>query len=509
MVFSSPIFLFLFLPLTVSVALLLHGVRSRNLWLLGVSLLFYAWAEPAFVLLIFASTVVNYAFGLRIGGAAEEGRRRGWTALAVAVNVGILVLFKYGNFMVGNLNVLLAPLGVGGIRMNPIALPIGISFFTFHALSYIIDVHRRKGVPSHRPSELALYLFFFPQLIAGPILRWNTMAPQIAQRAVTSNRFFSGVRRFVLGLAKKTLVANSVAAAADRLFAIAPDTLSPAMAWVGVVCYTIQIYFDFSGYSDMAIGLGKMFGFKFMENFDHPYVAESVREFWRRWHISLSTWFRDYVYIPLGGNRGTTLRTSANLLLVFLLCGFWHGASWTFVVWGLYHGFFLALERTRFGRWLKACPGALRHGYALLAVMLGWVIFRAETLAQALTYLCALLGLGGAARGVGVSDIVVTVAGAVGLASDEMTRDVQQAHPIVAAVLSRQVVCAILAGVVFSVPAASWFRREFFRTLPQCLRPGLQLAGMAAEPAVLAVLLVVCATELATGTYNPFIYFRF
>jgi alginate O-acetyltransferase complex protein AlgI len=509
MVFSSPIFLFLFLPVTVSLALVLRGPRWRNLWLLAVSLLFYGWAEPAFVLLILASTLCNYALGLRIGAAAQPSRRQAWTTLAVAVNVGVLVLFKYGNFLVANLNGLLAALHVGPLRMRPIALPIGISFFTFHALSYIIDVYRRKGVASRRPSELALYIFFFPQLIAGPILRWSAMAPQIAQRAVTPNRFFAGVRRFILGLAKKTLVANTVAAAADRLFALSPEALSPAMAWVGVVCYSLQIYFDFSGYSDMAIGLGKMFGFKFMENFSDPYVAQSIREFWRRWHISLSSWFRDYLYIPLGGNRGPALRTAANLLVVFFLCGLWHGASWTFVVWGLYHGLFLALERTRLGSWLAACPTPVRHAYTLLAVMLGWVIFRADTLPQALTYLRTLFGLAGAAGGPGPSDVLLTMAGALGLVADVLIDNIQHNCPLVPRVLTGPVVFAMLAGVLFSAPAGAWFRRELRRALPQRLQPALQCAALVAQPVLLMLLLVASAAGLAAGTYNPFIYFRF
>jgi alginate O-acetyltransferase complex protein AlgI len=509
MVFSSPIFLFLFLPVTLVLYLLLPGLRLRNLWLLAVSLLFYAWGEAAFVLLIFVSTMVNYGLGLWVESGAGTSRRKWGVVLAVVFNLGLLGFFKYGNFLVENLNLLARPLHLGAVHLGKVRLPIGISFFTFHALSYIIDIYRGKMPAARRPSDMALYIFFFPQLVAGPILRWGAMAPQIAGRIASLDGFWEGIRRFVQGLAKKTLVANTVAAAADRVFSLSPDALSLPMAWVGVVCYTLQIYFDFSGYSDMAIGLGRMFGFTFMENFDHPYIAQSIKDFWRRWHISLSSWFRDYLYVPLGGNRCSAARNYANLLVVFLLCGLWHGAAWTFVVWGLYHGLFLVLERTRFGSWLESFPRPLRHAYALAVVMVGWVIFRADTWPQAVAYLRALLGLGPVAGLTPTADVFLTIGTVFGLTGEDTISQIAATNQIPLAVLTHQVVWAMLAGIVFSTPFASWFKHEVLRTSPEPLRPAIRLAGILAEPVALSALLVVSAAWLADGTYNPFIYFRF
>ena len=509
MVFSTPIFLFLFLPITLAVYLVLPGVRLRNLWLLAVSLLFYAWGEAAFVLLVLVSTLMNYALGLWVDSRQEGPQRRWGLILAVAFNLGLLGFFKYGNFLVENLNLLGRPLHLGAIHLGKVRLPIGISFFTFHALSYILDIYRGKMRAARRPSEMALYIFFFPQLVAGPILRWGSMAPQIAGRRVDLDGFCEGIRRFVQGLAKKVLVANTVAVAADHVFSLSAGALSPAMAWVGVTCYTLQIYFDFSGYSDMAIGLGKMFGFTFMENFEHPYVAQSIKEFWRRWHISLSSWFRDYLYLPLGGNRCPVARNYANLLVVFLLCGLWHGAAWTFVVWGLYHGLFLVLERTRFGTWLGSWPRPLRHAYALLVVMVGWVIFRADTWPQALAYVRALAGLGPLGGLTQATDVLLSFGGAFGLSDEATLGQIADTDPIPLVVLTHQVAYAMLAGLFFSTPFASWFKREVLRTSPSRWRPAVQLAGIVAEPLALSALLVVSAAWLADGTYNPFIYFRF
>jgi alginate O-acetyltransferase complex protein AlgI len=311
----------------------------------------------------------------------------------VALNIGTLVFFKYANFAVDNLNLLLAWIHLAPVHCERVRLPIGISFFTFHALSYVMDIYRGKAAAARNPRDVALYIFFFPQLIAGPILRWSAIAPQIARRVVSREGFAEGVRRFVGGLAKKMIIANVVAVPADQIFALSGAELTPALAWLGAACYTLQIYFDFSGYSDMAVGLGKMFGFQFLENFDFPYISQSIKEFWRRWHISLSTWFRDYLYFPLGGNRRGEWRTCLNLVIVFFLCGLWHGASWTFVVWGLYHGFFLVLERTRFGGWVAGMPRLLRHGYALVVVMAGWVLFRADTFGHAITFLANMAGV--------------------------------------------------------------------------------------------------------------------
>jgi alginate O-acetyltransferase complex protein AlgI len=507
-VFSSPIFLFLFLPITLTVSLLLPGVRLKNLWLLCVSLVFYAWGETLFVLLIFISTLLNYGLGLWIDATDGKVRRQRVVAAAVALNLGLLVFFKYGNFAVENLNALLGVLKLKPVQVDRVRLPIGISFFTFHALSYIIDVYRGKVRAARKPSDLALYIFFFPQLIAGPILRWSAMAPQIAQRVVTREGFWEGVRRFVYGLAKKTLLANTLAVPADRVFSLPPEALSGSVAWTGTICYTLQIYFDFSGYSDMAIGLGRMFGFEFMENFRYPYVAQSIKDFWRRWHISLATWFRDYLYFPLGGNRCSPGRQYANLLLVFLLCGLWHGASWTFVIWGLYHGLFLVLERTRFGGWLERVPRLLRHGYALAVVMAGWVIFRAESAGQAAGLLRNLFDFSGATNAGKLHAVIFSVLGAF-VPGEEAVFDLMTMNRFLGLTLTRQVVWAALAGILFAMPVGAWLRAELLRLSPAAFRPTLRFGRAFAESVLLLALLVASAAFLADGTYNPFIYFRF
>ena len=328
MSFSSPIFLFLFLP-SVLVLHFLIPKDWRNGFLLCISLLFYTWGAKSIILIMLFLIGFNYLFGIILErySSDEQGKRRIVLFLAVLINVGLLCYFKYTNFLVNTII-------FGEQRINPIHLPIGISFFTFQALSYVIDVYRRDMPAQKNPTRLALYISFFPELLAGPILRYRAMAGQIARRSIDLSGFAAGVRRFIVGLGKKVLIANTLATVADRIFSLAPAQFTPGLAWLGILCYTLQIYFDFSGYSDMAIGLGRMFGFEFMENFNYPYMSRSIKDFWRRWHISLSTWFRDYLYIPLGGNRGTPFRTHINLIIVFLLCGLWHGANWTFLVWG-------------------------------------------------------------------------------------------------------------------------------------------------------------------------------
>jgi alginate O-acetyltransferase complex protein AlgI len=482
MVFSSPIFLFLFLPL-VLLGLAIPGLRRRNFWLLIFSILFYAWGEVLFVFLMLGSTLVNYFLGQWVEREADPARRKWAAGVAIALNVGTLAFFKYANFLVENLNALLAAAGFRPFSSGHVPLPIGISFFTFHALSYVIDIYRRKWPAAKSPADVALYIFFFPQLIAGPILRWNAIAPQIAQRYTSTEKFAEGIRRFIVGLAKKVMIANTVALPADQIFGLPTRELSPALAWLGTVCYTLQIYFDFSGYSDMAVGLGKMFGFEFMENFNYPYISQSIKDFWRRWHISLSSWFRDYLYIPLGGNRCSETRGYANLLIVFFLCGLWHGASWTFVIWGLYHGIFLVLERQRFGTALESVWRPFRHGYALLVVMIGWVLFRAGTFAQVVAFLGSMAGLSAAAA----------------------TQPIQR-------YLTNQVICAIALGVIFSTPVLPTLKSMANRTSPLFSEDFKALAratGGLAESVCLMALLLLSATWLAGGTYNPFIYFKF
>jgi len=483
MVFSSPIFLFLFLPVVLAVYFLLPGLRARNHWLLLVSLLFYAWGEAGFILLLLVSTLANFELGKWVERTENLRRRKIAVGVAVVVNVGFLAFFKYAGLVTASLNVPLKLLGLGALPVPHLALPIGISFFTFHALSYVIDIYRRKWRAARDPRDTALYIFFFPQLVAGPILRWNAIAPQLEKRGFDRAVFAEGIRRFVGGLAKKMIIANAVAVPADQIFSLPAAGLSAPVAWLGVVCYTLQIYFDFSGYSDMAVGLGKMFGFQFLENFQFPYTAQSIRDFWRRWHISLSTWFRDYVYIPLGGNRVSAARNHGNLVAVFFLCGLWHGASWTFVVWGLCHGLFLVLERTAWGATLDKLPRPLRHLYALLIVMMCWVLFRADSFSGAAHYFAALLGAG---QGV-------------------------QAQPV-RRFASNEVIWALCLGTAFSLPLWSGLKaagERLSRFLPEQFRGAYFGLGQLVEIVLVVALLLISSAWLAGGTYNPFIYFRF
>jgi alginate O-acetyltransferase complex protein AlgI len=372
----------------------------------------------------------------------------------------------------------------GILRIDPIHLPIGISFFTFIALSYVIDVYRREVTVQKNPFSVGLYISFFPYLLAGPIIRYHDVADQILRRTVTSAKMASGIRRFIVGLGKKVLVANTLAAVADKIFSLNADQFTPGLAWLGILCYTLQIYFDFSGYSDMAIGLGRIFGFEFMENFRYPYISKSIREFWRRWHISLSKWLRDYLYIPLGGNRKTSQKTYINLIIVFFLCGLWHGASWTFIVWGLWHGCFMVMERLRFGNLLASLWTPLRHTYALLVIMVGWVFFRSQDLGYALSYLQALSGF---AKGDGVEIFV-------------------------AMYLNREVLIALGLGILFSAPIYPYIGRLRSRILNMnagLFRHCLNQSSSLIHGAALLGILVLCAMKLASGTYNPFIYFRF
>jgi alginate O-acetyltransferase complex protein AlgI len=396
MVFSSAIFLFLFLPV---VLVLYHGFfflpvslgsRARtwftasNGFLLLCSLIFYFWGEQYRVFIFLATTFLDYVAALLIVGTfakdppqlevggARTNLQRLTLALSICSNLTLLAYFKYFNFLAHSYDVFVRSLGLPTWQLKTVpivALPLGISFFIFHSMSYTIDVYSGRVKATRSFVDYACYVMMFPQLVAGPIVRYSYVAKALVSRAVTAEYFASGVTRFMIGLSKKVLVANTVARIADKIFALPTDALTPAVAWLGVGAYTIQIYFDFSGYSDMAIGLGRMFGFELPRNFNFPYIASSVREFWRRWHISLSTWFRDYLYIPLGGNEGGSFRTGVNLLVVFFLCGLWHGAKWTFVVWGLYHGFFLIMERTG---WTHAFNGRARwlgHVYTILVVM--------------------------------------------------------------------------------------------------------------------------------------------
>lgn len=391
MVFSSVTFLYYFLPAFLIAYFATRGTRARNLVLLAFSLVFYGWGGIANLVVLAVSMVGNYFFALLIG-ARPPGRRLPALWLAVACNLAGLIFFKYIGFLAENLNLVLpADLAVPVLH---VALPLGISFFTFHAISYLVDVYRGRAQANGRFEEIAVYITMFPQLVAGPIVRYSTIAARIRDRRTTFGRISAGLRIFVIGLAWKVLIADEVASVAGMVF---DQTEAPnfVTAWLGLLAYSLQIYFDFGGYSNMAIGLALAMGLNFPRNFRLPYGALSITDFWRRWHMSLSSWFRDYVYIPLGGNRNGHLHTAINLWTVFLLCGIWHGAAWTFLIWGAHHGLFLVLERTRFGKALSRSPLVLRHAYVFLVFLSGWVWFRALTVPHALDVFAGLVGLNG------------------------------------------------------------------------------------------------------------------
>jgi len=479
MLFTSTVFLFLFLPLLLAVYFSARSIRQRNVVLLIASLFFYAWGEQAFVVLLLASIGLNHLFGRWIADRRDRGAGR-VLALGVAANLALLGFFKYANFAIDNLNRLVDQLGLPTLQIDPIHLPLGISFFTFQAMSYLIDT-RRGRIPD-QPGFLrtALYISLFPQLIAGPIVRYGMIAEHLARRVTSRAGFAAGLQRFTIGLGKKALIADGLAIPADAIFSVPAEQISFGMAWLGVVCFSLQIYFDFSGYTDMAVGLGRIFGFRLPENFRHPYVATSIRDFWRRWHITLSTWFRDYLYIPLGGSRRSSPRVAFNLLMVFLLCGLWHGASWNFAVWGLFHGAFLAAERTAFGRWLASSSRPLRHAYVLFVVTVAWVPFRTESLPGALHYLGAMFGLGAGAFRLGPVGSYFTGEVALWLAAA-----VIGATPIVSRVSNR-------------------IERAQIEGRPDA---GAWLAWTA--PVALCAVLLASIASLAASTQNPFIYFRF
>jgi alginate O-acetyltransferase complex protein AlgI len=476
MVFASPLFLFLFLPATIAAYFALPR-RFRNAVLLTASLVFYAWGEARYLPLVLGSVAFNWWMGIRIADATAGASRRLRLAAAVGGNLAALAVFKYANFAVANVDAIAPVFGLTPVALTSIPLPLGISFFTFHAISYVVDVYKRTASAQRSVREFALYILLFPQLIAGPIIRYRDIAVQLVARDANVAEFAYGVRRLVQGLGKKLLIANTLGATADSIFALPGSALTAGVAWLGIVCYTLQIYFDFSGYSDMAIGLMRMFGFRILENFNHPYIASSIREFWRRWHISLSNWFRDYLYVPLGGNRRGARRAYANLIVVFLLCGLWHGANWPFVLWGAWHGVFLVAERAGLERAL-ARHRILAHVYTLAAVMGGWVLFRCDTLAHAGHYYTALLGFSGA-------DPAVHPLG-------------QYANGLLLATLG--------AGVLFATPLATWFGAWRERAMQV---PRAQPLVITADGAWVAAVFVASAAMLAAGTYNPFIYFRF
>ncbi|WP_436398714.1 MBOAT family O-acyltransferase [Roseobacter sp. S98] len=460
MVFSAPVFLWLFLPAALAVYFL-SGRTTRNGILLAASLFFYAWGEDEYVLILIGSILMNYAAGRWI--APAQGRMRLIALWAGIVgNLLLLAYFKYTGFLLGNLNVAHAQ------EIAP-ALPIGISFFTFQALSYLVDLYFRRVAMQRNPFDLALYISLFPQLIAGPIVRYAEVETALKDRSTDRGDFSIGMERFVRGLAKKTLIADPMGLVADQIYAIPAGGLTPETAWAGAIAYSLQLYFDFSAYSDMAIGLGRILGFRFPENFNYPYASTSVTEFWRRWHMTLSRWFRDYLYIPLGGNRKGAARTYMNLLLVFLATGLWHGAAWTFVAWGLWHGMFLILERLGLARILGALPRAVNHAYLLVVVITGWVLFRAGSFEQALEFYYSMF----------------------------LFRSGPEAvfHPLTR-YLDAYAIAVAAVAIPVSVGLRPWLERRF------------PLGIMASEVRFWA-LFGLAILSVGAASYSPFIYFRF
>ena len=468
MLFSSVTFLFLFLPIVLAAYYLIHPA-FRNLVLLAASLFFYAWGEPRYLLIMLITVTINYCGARLIDQYRDYGKFI--LVLSILADLGILIYFKYTNFIFENLNAVFN----GKLDMLHVIMPIGISFYTFQAMSYLVDVYRNDCKVQKNFYNLMLYIVLFPQMIAGPIVKYHDVEQQIGCRETTLEDFASGLRRFIIGLAKKVLIANTMGAVVERIFALPTTDFGSHIAWLGAIAYSFQLYYDFSGYSDMAIGLGKMFGFRFLENFNYPYISQSITEFWRRWHISLSTWFKEYLYIPLGGNRCGNIRTYVNLFIVFLATGIWHGASWNFIFWGLWHGLFIILERltSLHKREFGKLGIVLRHLYTILIFILGWVMFRAETMTYATDYILRMFGQGGEARHIYywtyyLSNVEILVMGIAFLCSVPLFRNILQ------------------------VPEGR------FQLVRKLILNGWLLA-----------LFLLSVASIADATFNPFIYFRF
>lgn len=464
MLFSSAIFLFVFLPM-VLLGYYLMPKKLKNLFLLLTSLTFYTFGEKELVLIILASTIVDFSAGIII----EKGYKKVGLTLSIITNLSFLLYFKYASFVFENYYQLLQNLGLKseGLENLPnIILPLGISFYTFQTMSYTIDVYRKNVKASRNLINFATYVTLFPQLIAGPIVRYKDIQKQLIERKSTTKQFSKGIERFIIGLAKKMIIANNLALVADAVFDTPTQFISSPVAWIGVIAYAFQIYYDFSGYSDMAIGLGKMFGFEFLENFNYPYISKSIREFWRRWHISLSTWFRDYLYISLGGNRLGKARTHINLIIVFFITGLWHGASWNFIVWGLLHGLFLIIERLGFDEILQRIGKPFSHIYTILVILITWVFFKADDLPHAFNYLKRMFSFN-SLEGVNFINYHLT----------------------------KEVIFAFILAIIFS--------------LPIYLKIEKKLLFNKFKSVFLILIFVISIMYIAVDSYNPFIYFRF
>lgn len=463
MVFSSLLFVYIFLPVTLFLYFI-SPTKVKNIVLLIVSIIFYAWGEPVYVGLILFSAVADYGYGLLISTFREKKQRSAKLVLILSLltNLAVLGFFKYADFIVANVNTLF---GTEWADLN-LPLPIGISFYTFQTMSYIIDVYRGKVKAQRNVLSFAMYVTLFPQLIAGPIVRYEWIEREIEKRHVSFALFSDGVKLFIIGLGKKVLIANQIGLLSEKIQLIPTGELSIATAWLGIIAFSFQIYFDFSGYSDMAVGLGKMFGFGFPKNFDYPYRSRSITEFWRRWHMTLGTWFREYVYIPLGGNRDGKMRTYINLFIVWTLTGFWHGASWNFVIWGIYFGVLISLEKAFLHELLKKTYPVLQHAYFVFFIMIGWVFFLYEDLSEGLSYLTAMFGF-----------------------NEQSITDQSFLYELTSNLL------LLIVAFSCSLPPSRAAKRVF-------ALPGV-------KPFVYLVIFILSTAYLVGGAYNPFLYFRF
>lgn len=464
MVFSSVEFIFFFLPLVCIPYALCKNIKIRNIILITASVLFYAFGEPKAVILMLLSIVFNYGLALLMD--KYNRHKKLFLSISVFINLALLFVYKYTGFFVESINSFFN----FNIEVPIIHLPIGISFFTFQAMSYVIDVYRGNTPAQKKLSSILLYISFFPQLIAGPIVKYHDIEKQIDKREINFDKYSSGVKRFLTGLFKKVLIANNVGAVWSMITNMDYQSMSVATAWLGAVCYSLQIYFDFSGYSDMAIGLGKMFGFEFLENFNYPYISKSIREFWRRWHISLSTWFKEYLYIPLGGNRKGNARTYINLIIVFFCTGLWHGANWNFVIWGMWHGFFSVAERLGLGKLLnKDKTGILSRVYTLVVVVVGFTIFGIVDFSVLKEYINIMIFNG--------NNCIID--------SEFLF------------VLKNNIVILVL-GIVFSTPVYSFFNNKFEKGILNWVVSLIYIAGF-----------ILSVAYIVSSSYNPFLYFRF
>ena len=478
MLFSSLFFIFIFLPVVLVLYFISGNIKYKNVLLLIASLVFYSWGNVGLGIAMMSVIVVDYYCAILI----EDGKRKLGIGIALSSNLGLLAYFKYTDFAFENYNLLIKSLGLSSgylAELPHIALPIGISFYVFQTLSYVIDVYRNEVRANQSFLEVATFVTMFPQLVAGPIIKYHDVSKQLRERHVTQYEFATGVVRFIIGLSKKVLLANTFAFIADTIFGYEITRLGSPTAWLGIIAYALQIYYDFSGYSCMAFGLGKMLGFDFMENFNYPYIAVSVREFWRRWHISLSSWFRDYLYIPLGGSRKSEARTYFNLLIVFFATGIWHGAGWNFVVWGLWHGVFIMAERLFLDKILVRLPRFVGHLYLLLVVLIGWVFFRCENLTSAVEYLKTMFSFNNGCFS--ISDLYEVF-------------------------ITREILVYTVIAVVFAMPTYHWAFQFVEKHTNEWVQSKVVFPLFCL---ILGFAFLLCTSYLVSDTYNPFIYFRF